>query len=145
MKARVVAVVLGGAFLITPASVLAASGQTRLQPAFNASLRQATQTVNWQIRLASSTRFPRVTGSAQYQAQPGQRELQVELEHLRAFAGRTLVVQVDGVTVGSMKVSGKGIAQMTLNSELGRRVPVLQHHSTLTVKAAAVVIASGTF
>ena len=49
------------------------------------------------------------------------------------------------LTVGSMKVSGKGIAQMTLNSELGRRVPVLQHHSTLTVKAAAVVIASGTF
>ena len=41
--------------------------------------------VNWQITLKHTAAFPRATGQAQYQSQPGQRELQIEAEHLRAL------------------------------------------------------------
>ena len=44
--------------------------------------------VNWQITLKHTAAFPRATGQAQYQSQPGQRELQIEAEHLRALAGK---------------------------------------------------------
>ena len=34
--------------------------------------------VNWQITLKHTAAFPHATGKAQYQSQPGQRELQLE-------------------------------------------------------------------
>jgi hypothetical protein len=131
MSKRVTASVIGAALLIAPAGALAATAQR-------------SQTVDWQIPLSAGKGFARATGSAQYQAQPGQRELQIELDHLGFLSGRTLVVQVNGATVGSMKVSQRGIAQLTLNTERGQRVPVVVHGSTVTTKGAA-VIASGTF
>ena len=139
MKTRLDVAALGvTALLIAPLSAFAASQPSVSQPA------AVQQTVNWQVPLAASKGYARVTGSAQYQAQPGQRELQVELEHLGALAGRSLRVQVNGASVGSMRVSAKGIAQLTLNTERGQRVPVLRHGSTVAVKSG-VVFASGSF
>jgi hypothetical protein len=141
MKTRLAVAAIGlSALVVAPLSAFAAAQPGVSQPAPTA----VQQTVNWQIPLAASKGFARVTGSAQYQAQPGQRELQVELEHLRSLAGRTLRVRVSDVTVGSMRVSRTGIAQLTLNTERGQRVPAVQHGSTLAVKSS-VVIASGTF
>ena len=45
-------------------------------------------TVNCQIAMKPSTTFPTATGSAQYQSQPGQRELQIQVSHLAKLAAR---------------------------------------------------------
>ena len=132
MRKRLVATAVGAALLIAPAGALAATAGN------------APQTVNWQIRLAAGKSFAHATGSAQYQAQPGQRELQIELHHLGSLAGHSLLLQVNGATVGSMKVSPRGIAELTLNTERGQSVPVIVHGSTVTTRAG-VVIATGTF
>ena len=106
----------------------------------------AQATVNQQIPLKPRPAYRRASGSAQYQAQPGQREFQVEIERLASLAGTSLLVQVNNAKVGWMKVSKTGIAQLNRNSELGQRVPAIVHGSTVTVKTkAGVVIASGTF
>ncbi len=143
MKTTLVAAALGAALLALPLGALAAS---RAGASGLAVPRVTPQTVNWQIPLTPRNGLVRVTGTAQYQAQPGQRELQVEIEHLRALAGRSLLVRVDGVGVGSAKVSRRGIAQLTRNSERGQTVPVVAHGSVVTVSTGAgVVLVSGTF
>ena len=145
MKWLAVATGLVAVTLLTaPGTILGATHQVAATPAPRATVRMTTQTVNWQIPLTAGSRFPRASGSAQYQSQPGQRELQVEMEHLRALAGRSLVVRVDGARAGTMKVSRTGVAQLTLNSEVGQTVPAVRHGSLVTV-ATGVVIASGTF
>ena len=137
MNTKLAAVAVGTALLVAPAAALAAS---------------TPGTVNQQISLMPGSAYSRATGSAQYQAQPGQREFQVEVERLTSLRGSSVLVRVDGALVGSMKVSSKGIAQLTRNSELGQRVPAMMMHgstmhgSSVTVSTkAGVVIASGTF
>jgi hypothetical protein len=132
IKHTLVAAAAGVLLVAAPATALAAR-------------HAAPTTANLQISLAPSGTYA-LTGGAQYQAQPGQRELQVELEHLAALRGSSLVVRVDGVVVGSMKVAGNGIAQLTRNTELGQRVPAIGHGSTVTVKTAAgASVTSGRF
>ena len=137
MNTKLVAVAIGTVLLVAPAAALAAS---------------TPGTVNQQIPLKPGSAYSRSSGSAQYQAQPGQREFQVEVERLASLRGSAVLVRVDGALVGSMKVSSKGIAQLTRNSELGQRVPTVMMHgsmthgSSVTVSTkAGVVIASGTF
>jgi hypothetical protein len=142
MKSKLVATAIGAAMVVAPVSALAATKQSvkASRPA------SAPSTVDWQIPLAASAAYPRAAGSAQYQAQPGQREFQVELERLAALRGMSVLVQVNAATVGSMKVSSKGIAQLTLNTERGQRVPLIAHGSSVTIKTpAGVVITSGHF
>lgn len=146
MKTRLVATAIGVACLVAPISALAAIRHSTSQPPLKANPQGVTQTVNWQIPLAAGRGVAQVTGSSQYQSQLGQRELQIEIEHLRSLAGQSLLVQVNGVTVGSMTVSGKGIAQMTRNSERGQATPMVAHGSIVTVKTrAGIVLASGRF
>ena len=103
-------------------------------------------TVNQQIPLTPGAAYHRAHGSAQYQAQPGQSEFQVEISRLAPLAGNSLLVQVNGANVGWMKVSKTGIAQLNRNSERGQHVPAITHGSTVTVKTkTGAVIASGTF
>ena len=146
MKTRLVATAIGVACLVAPISALAAIRHGTSRPPLKASPQGVTQTVNWQIPLTPGKGIAQVTGSSQYQAQPGQRELQVEIEHLRSLAGQSLLVQVNGAPVGSMRVSGKGIAQLTRNSERGQATPIVAHGSIVTVKTrAGIVLASGRF
>jgi hypothetical protein len=123
MKPTLVAAAAGALIIAAPATALAADHAA------------APTTANFQISLAPSGAYA-LTGGAQYQSQPGQRELQVELEHLAALRGSSLVVRVNGVVVGSMKVAGNGIAQLTKNTEAGQPVPAIAHGSTVTVKTA---------
>ena len=105
-----------------------------------------TPTVNWQIAMKPSSAFPTATGSAQYQSQPGQRELQIELEHLAKLAGRYVSFYANGAKFGVGKVSSVGIVQIDRNTELGQSVPVMNHGSTVAaLTSAGVLIASGTF
>jgi hypothetical protein len=133
-KSKLVAGLIAAALLVAPASALASSSQT-------------TATVNWQIALKPSTAFPTAAGSAQYQSQPGQRELQIEVYRLKSLAGKWVVFYVNGVKFGAKQVSSLGIAQITHNTELGQYVPTLVHGSTVSVTTAngGTPIASGTF
>jgi hypothetical protein len=132
MKHTLIAATAGALILAAPATALAAS-------------LAAPTTANFQIALAPSGKYV-LTGGAQYQSQPGQRELQVELEHLATLRGNSLVVRVNGAVVGSMKVAPNGIAQLTKNTELGQRVPAIAHGSTVTVNTAnGAAITTGRF
>ena len=132
MKHTLIAAAAGALIVAAPATALAAG-------------LAAPTTANFQIPLAPSGRYV-LTGGAQYQSQPGQRELQVELEHLATLRGNSLVVRVNGAVVGSMKVAPNGIAQLTKNTELGHRVPAIAHGSTVTVNTAnGAAITSGRF
>ena len=146
MKTRLLATAIGAACLIAPIGALAATRQSTSQTPLKANPQGVTQTVNWQISLTAGKGVAQVTGSSQYQSQPGQRELQIEIEHLRSLAGQSLHAQVNGVTVGSMKVSGTGIAQLTRNTERGQATPMVAHGSIVTVTTSAgIVLASGRF
>ncbi len=145
MNPTVAALAVGIALLVTPAAALAAASPSAGPNTIRGSM-SAQATVNQQIPLRPGSAYSRASGSAQYQAQPGQREFQVEVERLASLRGTSVLVRVNGATVGSTKVSSKGIAQLTRNSERGQRVPVIVHGSTVTVQTTAgVVIASGTF
>jgi hypothetical protein len=114
-------------------------------PATALAAAPAPTTADFQISLTPS-RLYALTGGAQYQSQPGQRELQIELEHLAALRGNSLVVRVNGAVVGSMKVASNGTAQLTKNTELGQHVPTIRHGSTVTVKTAnGTAVTSGRF
>ena len=60
--------------------------------------------VNWQITMQHTAAFPKATGQAQYQAQPGQRELQIEAEHLAALAGKRVLFYANGSKFGGATV-----------------------------------------
>jgi hypothetical protein len=142
MKSKLVATAFGAVMVLAPVSALAATQQS----AKASRQAAAPATVNWQIPLTASRAYAGVTGSAQYQAQPGQREFQVEVERLASLRGTSVLVRVNGATIGSMKVSSKGIAQLTQNTERGQRVPLIAPGSTVTVKTTTgVVITSGRF
>jgi hypothetical protein len=146
VKTKLVATAIGAAFLVAPIGALAAVRHSASQLPLQASPQAVAQTVNWQIPLSAGKGIAGVTGSSQYQAQPGQRELQIEIEHLRSLAGQSLLVQVNGGPVGAMKVSGKGIAQLTRNTERGQATPIVAHGSIVTVRTkAGIVLASGRF
>jgi hypothetical protein len=135
------AILLAAATLVAPAGLIAASqiGTTTASAA-------TAETVNWQIALRPGSAFPTAQGGAQYQSQPGQKELQVEVEHIKALAGKLVMVSVNGTPVGTAKVSLLGIAQLSRNTELGQRVPTVTKGSNVRVTTVSgVVIASGVF
>jgi hypothetical protein len=141
VKSKLALAVAAMALLIAPVSALAAS---------NASSSPTRHThaadVNWQIPLVGSHAYPKATGTSQYQAQPGQSEFRVEVEHVRSLAGKMVKVNVNGATVGSIKVSRLGSADLTLNSELGQTVPNIVSGSNVTVTTSGgTLIVSGSF
>jgi hypothetical protein len=132
MKHTLIAAAAGALMVAAPATALAAGSA-------------APTTANFQISLVPNGRYA-LTGGAQYQSQPGQRELQVELAHLATLRGNSLVVRVNGAVVGSMKVASNGIAQLTKNTELGQHVPAIAHGSSVTVKTTnGTAVTSGRF
>jgi hypothetical protein len=60
------------------------------------------------IALKPVKAFPAAKGSAKFKAKPGERELQVEVEHIRRLAGRRVVVVVGGAKLGTANVSASG-------------------------------------
>jgi hypothetical protein len=99
-----------------------------------------------QIALRASKAYRGAIGAAQYQSQPGQRELQVEVDHVRALAGQYVSVYVGGSKIGSARVDGRGVAELVRNSELAQHVPQVRGGTSVTVRTSgAVTIVSGTF
>jgi hypothetical protein len=96
--------------------------------------------------MSPSSAFSTATGSAQYQSQPGQRELQVEVEHLAKLAGQYVSFYANGAQFGVGKVSSTGIVQIDRNTELGQSVPWIVHGSTVAARTSTgTPIASGRF
>lgn len=125
-RSRIVAAAILAAVLITPAVALAA--------------------INWQIAMHGSTGYPQANGSAQYQSQTGHREVQVEVQHVRSLAGQTVVFTAGGMKLGSQRVSARGQADITRNTELGQKVPLIAHGSTVSVQTASGrLVTSGRF
>ena len=106
----------------------------------------AVAAVNWTITLTPGGAYPSATGSSQYQSQGAQRELQVEVEHLKALAGQRVTVFVNGSKWASPMVSSLGIAQVDRNTDRGQAVPTISHGSTVRVQTpTGTVIAGGTY
>jgi hypothetical protein len=135
-KPKIIAVAVAATMLIAMLSAFAT------EPAHAVT----TPTVNWQVAMKSATAYPMTTGAAQYQSQPGQRELQVELEHLRSLAGKYVTFYANGAKFGTAKVSPLGIVQIDRNTELGQSVPWIVHGSAVNARTSTgVLIAHGQF
>lgn len=133
-KSKIIAAGIAAALMIAVVGAVATQSAT------------ATSTVNWQIALKHSTAFPTAAGSAQYQSQPGQRELQIEVEHLARLAGQYVSFYANGAKFGVGKVSSVGTVHIDRNTELGQSVPWIVHGSTVAARTGTgVLIANGQF
>jgi hypothetical protein len=98
------------------------------------------------IVLKSAKAFPAARGSAKFKATAEERELQVEVEHIRRLAGKRVVFVVGGKKVASAKVNRFGAAEVNRNSERGQFVPAVRAGTSVKVKTAGgALIVRGSF
>ncbi len=96
-------------------------------------------------RLRASRAFPGASGAAKYRDRSGDREFEVEVEHVRALANQTLSVRVSGRQVGTLRISGLGSGELNLSSERGQAVPVAGAGAAVSVWTHdGVLVVSGT-
>src|SRR5262245_64639995 len=94
------------------------------------------------IALKPAGTFPGASGKAKFQNQ-GQRELEIEVEHVRRLAGKRVSFFVNSKLVGSKRVNGFGAAQ---SERRGRSFPAVTAGTRISVKTAGGrLIASGRF
>jgi hypothetical protein len=94
------------------------------------------------IVLNSSSGYAGASGKAKYQ-ESGQRELEVELEHVRRLAGKRVSFYVNNTKIGSSVVSSLGAARV---DKLGSSFPAVQSGTMIKVKTAGgKTIVSGSF
>ena len=140
IRSKVAATGIAAALAAAPAAALASQhGPAR-------AVHAAASSVNWQIPLTGAAAYGKANGSAQYQSQPGQRERQVEVQRVRSLAGKTVVFSAAGMTLGTAKVSARGQADVTRNTDIGQKVPSIAHGSSVTVRTTGgKLIVSGRF
>jgi hypothetical protein len=98
------------------------------------------------IALKPSKSFPAARGTAKFESKPGERELHVEVEHIRRLAGKRVVFFVGGVKVASAKVNRLGAAEINRNSERGQLVPRVRAGTKVRVRTTGgTLIVSGSF
>lgn len=94
------------------------------------------------ITLAGSARYPNAKGTAKYKVGT-EREFQVEVENVKALAGKRLSVFINGQKVGSFLVSSLGAGRLTLR---GTAIPPIQPGVTVKIKTGAgILVVSGKF
>src|SRR4051794_10827681 len=99
-----------------------------------------------QIALHPGASFPAAKGKAASKVKGAERELQIEVEHVRRLAGKRVNVFVNGVKLGSPRVSGLGAVEVERNTELGQKVPRIAKGSTVRVRTlGGKLIARGRF
>jgi len=115
-----------------------------LAPAASASGGSTTTTRS--IALRGSVSFPNATGKAVYQAGGGERELQIEVEHILVLRGKHVNVFVNGNKIASPLVSSLGQIHVDRSTDRGQSVPVITTGSTVRVRTlGGTLIAGGTF
>src|SRR6266513_1915142 len=103
---------------------------------------QAKGGLGTRIALKSSGAFPGASGKAKFQNE-GQRELEIEVEHVRRLAGKRVSFFVNSTKVGSARINGLGAAQVNLR---GASFPSINAGTRVKVKAVAgKLIVSGRF
>jgi hypothetical protein len=94
------------------------------------------------IALHASSAFPGAGGKAKFQSE-GQRELEIEVQHVRRLAGKRVNFFVNATKVGSARVSGLGAAQITRR---GSTFPAVNAGTRIKVKTTGGrLIVSGRF
>jgi hypothetical protein len=98
------------------------------------------------ITLKAAKAFPAAKGNAKFKSTAQERELQIEVEHIRRLAGKRVVFVVGGKKIGTKKVNRFGAAQIDRNSQLGQFVPAVAKGTSVSVKTAGgVLIVKGSF
>ena len=99
-----------------------------------------------QIALHASSSFPGASGKAVSKVKGSERELQVEVEHIKSLAGKHVRVFVNGNLFASPLVSSLGAAGVEHSTEKGQSVPRIHSGSTVRVRTTGgTLIVSGTF
>jgi hypothetical protein len=99
-----------------------------------------------QIPLKASDAFTNATGKAKYKKDGANRELEVEVQHIRSLAGKRVNVFVNGNKIGSQLVNRFGNANLNRDTQRGQSVPNIVSGSTVKVRTlSGTLIASGTF
>jgi hypothetical protein len=94
------------------------------------------------IVLKASASFPGAGGKAKLQTE-GQRELEIEVQHVRRLAGKHVSFFVNRTKVGSARVNGLGAAQV---NRRGASFPAIKAGTRIKVKTAGgATIVSGRF
>ena len=94
------------------------------------------------IVLKASNAYPGASGKAKFQT-AGQRELEIEVEHVRRLAGRRVNFFVNSTKVGSARVNRLGSAQV---NRRGASFPAINSGTRIKVKTpAGRLIVSGSF
>jgi hypothetical protein len=94
------------------------------------------------IVLKASNAYPGAAGKAKFQS-AGQRELEIEVEHVRSLAGKRVNFFVNSTKIGSARVNGLGAAQITRR---GASAPAVRSGTVVKVKTArGALVVSGRF
>ena len=94
------------------------------------------------VPLKASSSFAGANGKAKFQNE-GQRELEIEVEHIRRLAGQRVNFFVNAKKVGSKRVNGLGAAQL---DRRGSTFPAIGSGTRISVKTASgKLIVSGRF
>jgi hypothetical protein len=94
------------------------------------------------IPLKASSAFPGAKGKAKFKTD-GQRELEIEVEHVRRLAGQRVNFFVNAKRVGSLRINGFGAAEL---NRRGSSVPAISSGTRISVKTASGrLIVSGRF
>ena len=95
------------------------------------------------IVLKAARAFPAAKGSATFKAKPGERQLEVEVEHLRRLAGKRVAFFVGGTKLGTARIGALGAGQIERRNSA---VPAVRAGTAVNVKTAAgVLIVKGSF
>lgn len=94
------------------------------------------------IALKASKAFPGASGKAKFQS-AGQRELEIEVEHVRRLAGKRVGFFVNSRKIGTARINRLGAAQITRR---GASAPAVGAGTVIKVKTAqGATIVSGRF
>jgi predicted PilT family ATPase len=98
------------------------------------------------IALHGSSSFPNATGSAKSKVDGSERELEVEVQHIKVLAGKHVNVFVNGNKWASPLVSSLGTIHVDRSTQNGQSVPTIKSGSTVRVRTlGGTLIAGGTF
>jgi hypothetical protein len=98
------------------------------------------------ISLKASLSFPNATGQAVSKVNGSERELEVDVQHIRVLAGKRVNVYVNGHLFATPKVNSLGHFTVNRNTNAGQAVPTIKAGSTVRVRTlGATLIASGSF
>jgi hypothetical protein len=98
------------------------------------------------ISLKGSVSFPNATGQAVSKVNGTERELEVDVQHIRSLAGKRVNVNVNGHLFATPRVNSLGHFTVNHNTGAGQAVPTIKAGSTVRVRTlGGTLIAGGTF